>query len=139
VTPIPAPVLMRASGVIKPLSIAFGSPGAYAPGEPNAVYRRCTRFGAALPALCGVSPLPNSSGKTNRNRLKRGGNRQANATLHQVVVVRLRWCRQTKDYAGWRMEKDRSESKIMQCLKRFIAREAFHTVLIMLKLYSFVI
>ena len=50
VTPIPAPVLMRASGVIKPLSIAGGLPGAYAPGEPNAVCRRCTRFGAALPA-----------------------------------------------------------------------------------------
>jgi len=50
VTPFAAPVLMRASGVIKPLSIAGGLPGAYAPGEPNAVCRRCTRFGAALPA-----------------------------------------------------------------------------------------
>ena len=45
-TPIPAPVLMRASGVIKPLSIVGGLPGAYAPGKPNAVCRRCTRFGA---------------------------------------------------------------------------------------------
>ena len=50
VTPIAAPVLMRASGVIKPLSIAGGLPGVYAPGELNAVCRRCTRFGAALPA-----------------------------------------------------------------------------------------
>ena len=50
VTPIAAPVPMRASGVIKPLSIAGGLPGAYAPGEPNAVCRRCTRSGAALPA-----------------------------------------------------------------------------------------
>ena len=49
VTPIAAPVLMRASGVIKPLSIAGGLPGAYVPGEPNAVCRRCTRSGAALP------------------------------------------------------------------------------------------
>ena len=45
-----APVPMRASGVINPLSIAGGLPGAYAPGEPNAVCRRCTRSGAALPA-----------------------------------------------------------------------------------------
>ena len=50
VTPIAAPVLMRASGVIKPLSIAGGLPGVYAPGELNAVCRRCTRSGAALPA-----------------------------------------------------------------------------------------
>ena len=99
----------------------------------------CKQKPAARAALCGVSPLPASSGKTNRHRLNRGGNRQANATLHQVVVVRLRWCGQTKDYAGWRMEKGRSESEIMQCLKPFIVREAFHTVLIMLKLYSFVI
>ena len=56
VTPIAAPVLMRASGLIKPLSIAGGLPGAYAPGEPNAVFRRCTRFGAALPAA--LLPAP---------------------------------------------------------------------------------
>ena len=48
-TPFAAPFLLRADGVIKPLSIAGGLPGAYAPGEPNAVYRRCTRFGAAPP------------------------------------------------------------------------------------------
>jgi len=39
---------MRASGVIKPLSIAGGLPGAYVPGAPNVVCKRCTRFGAAL-------------------------------------------------------------------------------------------
>jgi transposase len=49
VTPFAAPAPLRADGVIKPLSIAGRLPGAYAPGEPNAVCRRCTRFGAALP------------------------------------------------------------------------------------------
>jgi len=49
VTPLVAPVLMRAVGVIRPPSIAGGLPGAYAPGEPNAVYTRCTPFGAVLP------------------------------------------------------------------------------------------
>ena len=80
-------------------------------------------------ALCGVSPLPASSGKTNRHRLNRGGNRQANATLHRVVVVRLRWHEQTKAYAARRMEEGRIKPKIMRCLKRFIAREVFHTLL----------
>ncbi|MGA1114670.1 MAG: hypothetical protein ACO3TI_06960, partial [Aquiluna sp.] len=46
VTPFAAPVPMRAGGLVRPLSIAGGLPGAYAPGEPNAVCRRCTRFGA---------------------------------------------------------------------------------------------
>ena len=49
VTPFAAPVPMRAGGLVRPLSIAGGLPGAYAPGEPNAVCRRCTRFGAAPP------------------------------------------------------------------------------------------
>lgn len=57
------------------------------------------RSDAAFASLCGVSPLPASSGKTIRHRLNRGGNRQANATLHRVAVVRLRWHEQTKAYA----------------------------------------
>ena len=83
---------------------------------------------AAFAALCGVSPLPASSGKTNRHRLNRGGNRQANATVHRVVVVRRR-DEQTKAYAARRMEEGRSKPEIMRCLKRFIAREVFHTLL----------
>ena len=56
VTPFAAPVPMRAVGVIRSLSIAGGLPGAYAPGEPNAVCRRCTRFGAALPTAWLLEP-----------------------------------------------------------------------------------
>ena len=54
------------------------------------------RSDAAFAALCGVSPLQASSGKTNRHALNRGGYRQANVTLHHVVDVRLRWHEQTK-------------------------------------------
>ena len=45
---------------------------------------------AAFASLCGVNPIPASSGKTNRHRLNRGGHRQANAALYRIVVVRLR-------------------------------------------------
>jgi len=45
---------------------------------------------AALAKLCGVCPIPASSGKTNRMRLNRGGNRQANAALYRVTIVRMR-------------------------------------------------
>ena len=48
------------------------------------------RSESAFAALCEVSPIPASSGKTNRHRLNRGGGRRANAALHRVVVVRLR-------------------------------------------------
>ena len=68
------------------------------------------RSDAAFASLCGVSPLPASSGKTNRHRLNRGGNRQANATLHRIVVVRLRWHEQTKAYASRRLKEGRSKA-----------------------------
>nr|WP_286259776.1 transposase [Streptomyces graminofaciens] len=39
--------------------------------------------------MCGVSPVEKSSGKSRRRRLNRGGDRQANAALHRIVVTRL--------------------------------------------------
>ncbi|MFZ3584922.1 transposase [Loktanella sp. DJP18] len=45
---------------------------------------------AALARMCGVCPVPVSSGKTNPVRLNRGGNRQANAALYRVAIVRMR-------------------------------------------------
>ena len=49
------------------------------------------RSEAAYAKLCGACPIPASSGKTSRHRLNRGGNRQANAALFRIVVVRMRW------------------------------------------------
>jgi transposase len=48
------------------------------------------RSNAAFSMLCGSSPIEASSGKTRRHRLNRGGDRQANAALHRIVVARLR-------------------------------------------------
>ncbi|WP_370594517.1 transposase [Synechococcus sp. CBW1108] len=70
------------------------------------------RSDAGFAALCGVSPLPASSGKTNRHRLNRGGNRQANAPLHRIAVVRLRWDEQTQAYAARRTEEGLSKPEI---------------------------
>ena len=53
---------------------------------------------AAFAALCGVSPIPASSGKTNRHRLNRGGDRQANAAIHRIVIVRIRYDDRSKAY-----------------------------------------
>ena len=53
---------------------------------------------AAFASLCGVSPVPASSGKTNRHRLNRGGDRQANAALYRIVLVRLSHDLRTREY-----------------------------------------
>jgi transposase len=80
------------------------------------------RSEGAFAALCGVSPLPASSGKTHRHRLNRGGNRQANAALHRSAVLRLRWHEQTQAYAARRIGEGLSKADFLSCLKRFIAR-----------------
>jgi len=79
----------------------------------------------AFAALCGTNPIPASSGKSQRHRLNRGGNRQANAALHRIAVVRLRWHQPTKDYADRRTTEGKTKPEIIRCLKRYIAREVY--------------
>jgi transposase len=83
------------------------------------------RSDAAFAMLCGASPIPASSGKTRRHRLNRGGDRQANAALHRVVVARLRHDQPTKDYLARRIRQGKSKKEAIRCLKRYVAREVF--------------
>jgi transposase len=86
---------------------------------------RRLRSEAAFAALCGSSPVEASSGKTVRHRLNRGGDRQANAALHRIVIVRLRWHQPTRDYLARRTAEDKTKKEILRCLKRYLAREVF--------------
>lgn len=82
---------------------------------------------AKFAKLCGVCPVPAGSGKTSgRHRLNRGGNRQANAALYRIVVVRLRWHPPTIAYVERRTAEGLSKKDIIRCLKRFVAREVYH-------------
>jgi hypothetical protein len=83
------------------------------------------RSEAAFAKLCGACPIPASSGKTNRHRLNRGGNRQANAALYRVVIVRMRGHQPTLDYVRRRTAEGKGKMEIIRCLKRFVAREIF--------------
>jgi len=83
---------------------------------------------ASFAMLCGAAPLPASSGKTQRHRLNRGGNRQANSALHMVVVSRMRAEQRTKDYVARRTEEGLSKREIMRCLKRYVAREVYRAL-----------
>lgn len=75
--------------------------------------------------LCGASPIPASSGKTERHRLNRGGNRHANSALHMIVISRMRLDPRTKAYVTRRLAEGRSKREVMRCLKRYVAREVF--------------
>ena len=83
------------------------------------------RSEAAFAKLCGVCPIPASSGKTHRYRLNRGGNRQANAALYRVAIVRMRNHEPTLAYVKKRTKDGMSKSEIIRCLKRYIVREIY--------------
>ena len=83
------------------------------------------RSEAAFSMLCGSSPIPASSGQTRRHRLNRGGNRQANAALYRIVLVRMRYHQPTKAYVERRTSEGKSKREIIRCLKRYVAREVY--------------
>jgi transposase len=83
---------------------------------------------SAFAALCGVSPVEMSSGKTSRRRLNRGGNRQANAALFRIVMTRLRDEPRTRAYLARRTTEGRTKREIMRCLKRYLARDIFQII-----------
>ena len=80
---------------------------------------------AAFASLCGVSPIPASSGKTNRHRLNRGGDRQANAALYRVVLVRFSHDFRTRKYMNRRTGEGMSKTEVIRCLKRYVVREIY--------------
>jgi transposase len=87
------------------------------------------RSEAALAHLCGAAPIPASSGRTDRHRLNRGGDRAANNALHTIVLCRMRYDPRTRAYVQRRTKQGLSKKEIMRCLKRYIVREV-HTALL---------
>ncbi|MCW2943289.1 MAG: family transposase [Actinoallomurus sp.] len=80
---------------------------------------------ASFASLCGVSPVPASSGKTTRHRLNRGGDRQANRALYVIALSRMAHDARTRDYVQRRTAEGLSKKEIIRCLKRYIARELY--------------
>ena len=83
------------------------------------------RTEAAFAHLCGVAPIPASSGKTIRHRLNRGGNRQANSALYHIIITRMRHDPATRDYVARRLTEGKTMGEIARILKRYAAREVF--------------
>ncbi len=116
-TRVVAPALVDSYGIgpdtAATLLVAAGS-------NPERLYSE-----AAFASLCGVNPIPASSGKTNRHRLNRGGHRQANAALYRIVIVRIRHDPRTQAYMHRRTTEGMSKKEIIRCLKRYVAREVY--------------
>ncbi|GAA3785964.1 hypothetical protein GCM10022206_27410 [Streptomyces chiangmaiensis] len=83
---------------------------------------------ASFAALCGLSPMEESSGKTQRRRLNRGGDRQANSALYTIVLARLRRDTGTRNYLERRISEGKTRREAIRCLKRYVAREIYQTI-----------
>jgi transposase len=76
--------------------------------------------------LCGVAPIPTGSGQTSgRVRLHRGGDRQANAALWRIVMVRIAHHPETTAYYRRKLQEGRDKADVVRLLKRYVAREVY--------------
>lgn len=83
------------------------------------------RTEASFAALCGAAPVPASSGKTNRHRLSRGGDRHANSALHTIAIVRMSSDARTRQFVSLQRTKGRGNKELLRILKRTLAREIY--------------
>jgi transposase len=83
---------------------------------------------AAFAKLCGVAPIPASSGKTTRMRLNRGGDRAANSALHMTIIGRLKNHPPTREYRSRRGHQGKDDRDIIRSLKRYLARSVYQAL-----------
>jgi transposase len=70
----------------------------------------------------GTAPIPASSGKTQRHRLHRGGDRQLNRAIHIIAISRLRTDPETRAYVARKQAEGKTKLEAIRCLKRHLAR-----------------
>ena len=81
---------------------------------------------AQLARTAGVAPIPASSGRKDRHRLDRGGNRQLNLALHRLAVNAGRHDAPTAAYLARKQAQGKTRMEALRCLKRHLARRIFH-------------
>jgi transposase len=70
----------------------------------------------------GTAPIPASSGKTQRHRLHRGGDRQLNRAIHIIALSRAKTDPETRAYLARKQAEGKTKLEAIRCLKRHLAR-----------------
>jgi transposase len=83
---------------------------------------------AQLARHAGVAPLEASSGRTQRHRLDRSGNRQLNAALYRIAITQARYHDPARLYLERKRAEGKSRREAIRCLKRLLARVVFQTL-----------
>ena len=88
-------------------------------------HRGRLRSEACFARLAGVAPIPATSGRTQRHRLSRGGDRQLNRALHTVILHRRQHDPATRDYIARRLAEGKTSRDAVRLLKRYLARHLY--------------
>jgi transposase len=83
---------------------------------------------AQLARHSGVAPLQASSGRIQRHRLDRGGNRQLNAALHRIAITQARIHPGARAYLERKKAEGKSRREALRCLKRLLVRVVYQTL-----------
>lgn len=87
------------------------------------------RSDAAFAMHVGTAPLPVSSGKSDRHRLNRTGNRSLNSTIHMIAVTQARMHPPAIAFMERKRGEGMSKREALRCLKRYISRTLYKTML----------
>jgi transposase len=83
------------------------------------------RSEASFAALGGTSPVDASSGRQQRHRLNRGGDRQLNRALHVIALNRIRFHAETAAYHERLLASGKTSREARRCVKRALARHFY--------------
>ena len=110
-----APALLAIFGCGAVSAAALAVAGGGSPEGPGG--------GAGLASLCGVAPPPAGSGKTERQRLNRGGDRRANRAPCRIAAAGMPYDQRTRDCVEKRRRGGKPGKGTIRCLERRVARE----------------
>jgi transposase len=121
--------LLKARGCSNLLAIRGVGPitAAKILGETRGVSR--FRSAPAFAAHAGTAPVPASSGRVQRHRLNRGGNRQLNRALYTIAMVQARWDPAARAYLDRKLTEGKSAAEARRCLKRHLANVVYRALI----------
>jgi transposase len=122
--------LERRAAAVAPALLELPGCGAVTAAKLLAEIGPISRFrtDAQLARHSGVAPLEASSGKNQRHRLDRGGNRQLNAALYRIAITQSRYHPAARAYLERKQAEGKTRREAIRCLKRLLARTVFNTL-----------
>lgn len=83
---------------------------------------------AKMAAWAGTAPLDASSGRQQRHRFNRGGNRQANRAIHTIIISQLQHRGEAHDYLTRRLAEGKTPKEAIRAAKRHLTRRIWKTL-----------